>query len=191
MNRVINSSPCRRAEFQQPLFGATDTSAALVHENCLVSNSPRVPSCFCWATQRRVPMHITWPAKEEAFASRRSCAWHHSAQTPSRNRSRSGWVTAPALGPPPSNRPAWVTYLEFTPYPEHRETPQQPRSRDSVSRNWIFSSQLTALTAGAFPLVLLLGSTTCSLALILSPELMKQDAALDFASARSKAVVCY
>lgn len=64
MNRVINSSPCRRAEFQQPLFSATDTPAALVHEHCLLSNNPRVASCFAGQLRGGCPCTLLGQPRE-------------------------------------------------------------------------------------------------------------------------------
>lgn len=122
MNRVINSSPCRRADSNSLCSSATDTPAALVHQSCLQHlQQPRGRFLLFWAAARRMPAGSSCSLTNQGGGfspEKEPCVTPACANPPPeegirlrlRCCHRDNALRA-VLELAPSNQPAWVTSL--------------------------------------------------------------------------------
>lgn len=125
MNRVINSSPCRRADSNSLCSSATDTPAALVHKSCLQPlQQPQGRFLLFWAAGRRMPAlspgsSCSLTNQGGCFSSEKEPCVPPACPNPPRGRdqaqasllSQRKRPPGPDLELAPSNQPARVTSL--------------------------------------------------------------------------------
>lgn len=131
MNRVINSSPCRRADSNSLCSSATDTPAALVQQSCLQHlQQPRGRFLLFWEAGRRMPAGSSCSVTNQGGGfspEKEPCVTPACANPPTRGRDQAQAALLSQRQRPPgragagSFQPASLgDVAACTPYPGHR-----------------------------------------------------------------------